>query len=305
MMRTILSIGILTAAAVQVQADTWTVPGDFATIQEAVDSPDVADGDVLRVGPGDFDGAALDKSLDIRGVGGARIIGGPAHGSGLSQGFRLLTGSDGASISHFTFIVDLAVMNGDSINDITISQNTFESAIQGVSNWRGSGWDISHNTFHDLRTRCGGGIAILIGDFSAGVVSDNLVSHNTITGTLRVSDGDCGGYSGTGIVLYADFRGSQLGTLQMSDNFVVHNRIDLVSDNPSLVDVVAFELTDTRDDEAFVVIFDNAIGFNDFRRSANQISVTPATLDHPVNMISRNLGDNRGHGAHPSVFRAD
>ena len=70
------------------------------------------------------------------------------------------------------------------------------------------------------------------------------------------------------------------------------------------VDVVAFELTDTRDDitaDPFPVIFDNAIGFNDFRGTEVQIAITPAELAD-YNVISRNLGDNRGHGLHPKLF---
>jgi hypothetical protein len=49
------------------------------------------------------------------------------------------------------------------------------------------------------------------------------------------------------------------------------------------------------------VIFDNAIGFNDFRGMELQIYLTPEDLGN-YNDISRNLGDNRGHGLHPSVF---
>jgi len=40
------------------------------------------------------------------------------------------------------------------------------------------------------------------------------------------------------------------------------------------------------------------------RGTRTQIVLTPDTLDE-VNAISRNLGDNRGHGLHPSVFLAD
>jgi hypothetical protein len=63
------------------------------------------------------------------------------------------------------------------------------------------------------------------------------------------------------------------------------------------------ELTDTRDDEilGIATIFDNAIGFNDFRGMVQQIVLTPSALD-AVNIFSRNLGDSRGHGSHPSVF---
>lgn len=51
-----------------------------------------------------------------------------------------------------------------------------------------------------------------------------------------------------------------------------------------------------------IVICDNAIGFNDFRGSVDQIAFTPAELEG-CNKISRNLGDNRRYdGLHPKVF---
>ena len=73
------------------------------------------------------------------------------------------------------------------------------------------------------------------------------MAHNKISGTLHVAANDCGGYDGTGIVLFADFRWGQLGATSIAFNRVVKNSVALVSDNPSLVDVVAFELTDTRE----------------------------------------------------------
>jgi hypothetical protein len=68
-----------------------------------------------------------------------------------------------------------------------------------------------------------------------------------------------------------------------------------------VVDIVAFEMTDTRNDPNQVVIQNNAIGFNDFRGTTIQIALTPSNLDE-VNSLSRNLGANRGHGLHPSGF---
>jgi len=226
------------------------------------------------------------------------------HPAGLSQGFRILNGSEGATISHLKFEVDLAIMNGDGVGSVTIDHCTFVNSIQAVSNWRGSGWQISHNNINDLRCRNGGGIGILIGDYSGGTIEENVVSHNKISGTLHVpSSGESGGYSGSGIVIFADFRWNRLGSKGISFNRVVKNQVSMVSDNTDLVGVVAFELTDTRDAAADpAVILNNSIGFNDFRGTATQISLTPETLDNPVNAISRNLGENRGKGLHPSVF---
>ena len=66
----------------------------YLTIELALD--DAVDGDTIRICPGTYAGAEVDKSVEIRGTGGAIINDGPVHGSGLIQGFRLLGGSDGA-----------------------------------------------------------------------------------------------------------------------------------------------------------------------------------------------------------------
>lgn len=219
------------------------------------------------------------------------------------MGFPLLAGSDGATLFQLKFkVVDFGIMNPDAVNDVTVSHCVFENEIQAISNWRGSRWDISHNLITDLRTRNGGGIGILVGDYSGGVVTDNVIAHNKIMGVLHVAPTDGGGYDGSGIVLFADFRGNRLGTLSIEYNRVIKNKVSLVSSNPGLVDVNAVELTDTRDDDGLpCVIHDNSIGFNDLRGTVNQIVLTPSSLDD-CNAISRNLGENRGHGLHPSML---
>jgi hypothetical protein len=283
-------------------AAEWRVPGDFATIQEAVDSPDVSAGDVIIVRRGFHAGALVTKSVEIRGEGGAVINSGPLHSSGMAQGFRLLDGSQGTTISHLTFQVELAIISGASVDRVTVSQNRFLNANQAVTNWGGSGWDISHNEIVDLQTNCGGGIGILVGDYNATPdgVRDNVVSHNKVSGILHVAAGDCGGYTGAAIVIYADFRWDGLGAVALAYNKVTNNKVAVVSDNPALVDINAFEMTDTH--HVLGVIYDNAVGFNDFRGTASQIDLSPLELAS-VNLLSRNLGENRGHGLHPGAFR--
>ena len=300
--------GMIFATCSSTLAVTWNVPGDFGSITDALDSPAVLDGHTILVGPGNHAGALVDKSVEIKGEGGAVINDGPAHGSGLIQGFRLLAGSDGATISHLGFTVDLAIMNGAAVEEVTVDHCTFTNAVQAVSNWGGSGWQISHNVINDLRTRNGGGIGIMIADWVGIAVNSNVISHNKVTGTLHVHPEDGGGYSGTGIVLYADFRWGRDGTVKMSNNRIIQNKVSLVSDTPDVVDVWAFELTQAwgtagPPDPEPIVIFDNAIGFNDWRGTVNQMFISPSELElETVNKISRNLGDNRGHGSHPSVF---
>jgi len=134
-------------------------------------------------------------------------------------------------------------------------------------------------------------------------VTGNEISHNRISGTLHVSPTDCGGYSGDGIVVYADYRFGRSGAAHIANNRIVQNTISLVSDAPSVVDVIAIELSEAADPDPLQhVIHDNAIGFNDLRGTAVQLAFSPAALDDPVNIISRNLGENRGHGLHPAAF---
>lgn len=283
-------------------AAEWKVPEDFLTIQAAIDSPDVHAGDRIKVGPGEHAGALVTKGVEIKGKGNATIASGPLHPAGLVQGFRIMDGGEGTSIKNLKFTVDLAIMNGAAQNNVTISHCKFVNAIQAVSNWRGSGWDIRHNKIIDLRTSNGGGIGILIGDYNGGEVHDNAVSHNEISGTLHVAANDGGGYNGTGIVLYADFRWGRLGSQSLSFNRVVKNKVALASDTPAVVDVVAFEMTDTRDDPNSMVITDNAAIFNNFRGTALQIDLTPDNLDQ-FNLILKNLGHDRGHRLHRKYLK--
>jgi hypothetical protein len=291
--------------AVPAFAADWTVPGQFQTIQAAVDS--AQPGDRILVGSGDHAGAVVMKPVEILGTTtNARIVTGPLHPSGKTYGFLIGDATngadgDGVTIAQLTFTVDLPVFSRGA-NDVTVSHNVFLNPNQGVTNRGGSRWDISYNAFRDLRTACGGGIAIVVADHLGRDVLDSLVAHNKISGTLHVAANDCGGYDGTGIVLFADFRWGQAGASSIAYNRVVKNSVALVSDNPSLVDVVAFELTDTRD--MVGVIRDNTIGFNDFRGTTTAIVLTPAGLADN-NSISRNLGnlgDNRGRGLHPTVI---
>lgn len=304
-----ICLAVCLALASAAMAVTWNVPEDFATIQAAIDSDDVAVSDKILVGAGSHAGATVTKAVEIKGEEGATINSGPFPWAGptLMAGFLFpgnLVGS-GATISHLTFeTVEFPVFSRGA-DDVTVEHCTMRDPIQGVSNWFGDSWQISHNQIIDLKTACGGGIGIIIADWLATPdVKDNVVSHNKITGTLHVAPDDCGGYNGTGIVLYADFRWGAPGALAIKNNRVVKNKVSLTSDTPNVVDVAAIELTDTRNNPGVAqVVHDNAIGFNDLRGTVLQIALTPSVLDNPVNNISRNLGDNRGHGLHPSLFR--
>jgi len=281
-------------------AATWEVPGDFDTIQDAIDSDLVSDGDRIMVGPGEWFGATVTKAVEIKGTGGAVIVDGPAHSSGwLHFGFQLGygAGGDGATISHFTFdcgapsyttpALVFPVFSFDA-DDVTVEHCTMNGALQGVTNWEGDGWTVEHNTLNGLATRNGGGIGIFCGSYSGATADDSTIRYNTVTGTLEVHAEDKGGYGGSGIVLYADYRWGKQGAEEITGNEISHNRISMISDNPDVVDFNAIELTESRDDpELEPVIFENTIEKNDMRGSANGILLTPEDLGD-CNDISQN-----------------
>lgn len=137
-------------------------------------------------------------------------------------------------------------MNGEAVNNVTVTQCTFENTVQAISNWKGTGWVINHNAITDLRAVCGGGIGILISDLNVvdGGVLDNVISHNRMSGALHVSAGDCGGYSGAGIVHFADYAMGSAGLVSTDFNRFVDNYVNLRSDAPDLVEAIAVELVE-------------------------------------------------------------
>jgi hypothetical protein len=281
-------------------ARIYYVPRDFSTIQDAIDSELVRDRDTIKVGPGNHCGAIVTKAVRIEGKRGAVIDCGPLPWPGVRPymaGFLFEGGGagSGTSISHLRFEnVEFPVFSRGADN-VAVSLCSMLNPVQGISNWHGSNWIIRHNVITDLSTAGGGGIGILLGERNGGTVICNLISNNKINGILYVKEDDCGGYNGTGIVLYADFRWGFPGADHIAFNYVIGNRVDLASDTPDLVDVCAIELTDTRDDplaEPFPVIHSNVIGFNDLRGTEQKIVLTPDDLAQ-YNFIFRNRGDYR------------
>lgn len=318
-----LFVASFLAFAMVASATVWHVPGDFETIQEAIDSESVVEGDKIMVGPGEHFGAIVDKAVEIKGEDGAVIVDGPPYRPDhpLHFGFKLYGGDQagsGCTISHLTFrggeIGDTRTYLAFPVfsyqaHDVTIEHCTMTNPIQGITNWEGNGWNISHNVIDGLLTECGGGIGIFIGCFGGATASDNLVAHNKITGHLVVAVGDCGGYSGPGIGLMSDRRGGSPGG-EISRNRIIKNNVSLSSTDPENVPCVGIELTDMALELLMLPpdLLDNKVGFNDVRGVTGEesipIALNPANVAD-YNKISRNLGgdaNNRGHGLHPRVF---
>lgn len=172
------------------EARTWKVPGDRASIQEAVDA--AAADDEIRVGPGDHCGAVIDKPLRIRAAEGAsdrqrpRIIGcadGPVLFDELRAGFYLPGEAPGAAGSRSEisgFVFDGRAVSDENLSplafgvfarfahDVVVADNHFLGTVQAITNTAGDGWSIRRNhieglTLFDCRgERCGGGDGIVV-----------------------------------------------------------------------------------------------------------------------------------------------
>jgi hypothetical protein len=279
------------------EAAVWRVPGHFPTIQAAMDSSLVKDGDVLRVLPGRRAGATVTKAVAIRGLGWVTIVHGPVVNSFGEAGFFFPGGGagSGATVRGFRFENVAFPVFSRGADDVSVTHNAMYRPNQGVTNWAngtwGKGWDITHNAILDLRTSCGGGIGILIGDYAGGTVTGNVIAHNVVRGRVRVPPDDCGGYGAPGIVLFADWRQPGDTGATITGNRVAKNRVLLSSGNPALVPVAGVELSDTRDLATELDITDNAIVYNDLRGMDVPVALTPDELGHPVNRIEKNLTD--------------
>jgi hypothetical protein len=279
------------------------VPRDFRTIQAAIDSPRVADGDVVCVSPGRHHGAVVTKAVLIRGEGKAVIVDGPRRWPAVPEweaGFYFpgRGQGSGASLVGLRFEhVDLPVFSAGA-DDVTVARCVLERPLQGITSWGGdgwgTGWDVLGNTIQGLRSACAGGIGILVGDYAGGRAAGSVVAHNVVRGWLRPAEDDCGGYDGSGIVLYADFRDGREGASAVEWNRVSKNRVHLESTDPDLVGAVAIELTDTRDDGTLPpVVHDNAIAWNDLRGMDLPLAFTPEELAGANRVENNRTGEGR------------
>jgi hypothetical protein len=254
-----------------VRGAEWSIPGDFGTIQEAMDSSTVRDGDSIKVSQGRHGGAVVTKRVTIYGEGGAVINDGPKPWSNrpfkagfLFRGPKTENGS-GTEIHHLEFEnLDFPIFAsqwGAVVSDVKIHDCIIYNPIQGITMWHTDDWDVRRNQIYDLRTHRGGGIGILVGSYSGDHALENTITQNEIFGTVAVHPEETGGYHAAGIYLCSDHRRKNVGGA-VEGNRVTKNEIDLTSDNPDVISVVAIELHDSRDDPTQFSVTENEIKHN-------------------------------------------
>lgn len=278
----LLLVSSATAAAGD-GGNTWTVPGDFETIQAAIDSDEVMPGDTIRVGPGNFYGAEVTKGVHIKGKGRAVIDDGPLLADTFSTGFWLLEGSDRASFSQLTFNVDLGLYSWD-IDEVDVHHCRFNNNFQAITNWGGNYWQIQHNTITDI-SNGGAGIAIVVRSGRGTEAQYNVVTHNVISGMVtRIDPEDHDISPGIFLGLFDSF--------PVTGNQILHNKVNLVSAEPDQKQTAGVAFIDYRseanpDPAACDLLNDNTAAFNDLRGNDHSLYIAPPELAD-CNSFSKN-----------------
>ena len=198
-------------------AATVRVPQDFATIQEAVDA--AQPGDRVKVGPGSWCGARVDKRVRLEGRGLPTIVGCPAptlDAGPLRVGFLLGAGASGTEVRGFVFD-GRGVSNHDTAplafavfargaDDVVVEHDVVLGSVQAVTNSGGGGWQVDGNAVLALTAFtcdgfCGGGSAIVFQQRAVGAARavGNSAEHNFISGAIP--DG-LDEFSMAGVVIY-------------------------------------------------------------------------------------------------------
>lgn len=192
------------------------VPGDFATIQEAVT---FGSAPVISVARGDWQGATVTRRVAILGERGANIVGGPKVGN-TQVGFALPKAGSNSEITGFSFRCDGPSLDmgvyasarrlGSVADAVTIDRNAFVGCVQGVTNAGnavrgcttttvdgGAYWVVSDNRFTGFATRtdrgqAGGGI---------GVVLFNVEGADVFGNTFKGDVADRADFTTSGISL--------------------------------------------------------------------------------------------------------
>ena len=187
---------------------TWQAP--FATISKGV--LEASSGGTVEVAAGSYQGAVIDKQVHLDGsdIGGTNIstgVGYSPSSSALTTAFRLDAGADGTTIDDMTVLClpgagyYFAVFSR-GVDDVTLDNITLYDAVQGLTNWGGSGWSILNNQVIGTVAANGGGIGIYVG----ATLGNETASNNLIQGNVIGSDASAPDYSCPGIVLALDLR---------------------------------------------------------------------------------------------------
>ncbi|MFP3898155.1 MAG: nitrous oxide reductase family maturation protein NosD [Dehalococcoidia bacterium] len=237
----VLSFSVVAATPVTA-ATTWYVDDDncpgpgtgtagdpFCTIQDAVDA--ASSGDTIMVAAGTYAGAIIGKQVSIVGDagGGSVISSGVLYkaSASLTTAFRLDAGADGTEIRNFTINCNAGSsfyfgVFGRGVDDVVVDGLTITDAVQGITNWGGSGWEITNNEMTGVVATSGGGIGIFLGATppSYRMCNGNLVANNDIQTVATAA------FTTPGITVALDVRYGAYSDLDWSEQLSYNSIID-------------------------------------------------------------------------------
>jgi len=192
----------------------------------------VVPGGTVYVAAGTYTGAVLAKDVTLIGApgGGSVIATGVPYkdGGALTTAFRLDATADGAEIRNFTVNCNDSAgyyfgVFARGADNVVVDSLTVNDAVQGITNWGGSNWEIAHNVLTDTIAAGGGGIAIYLGATPPSYLtcSGNYVHDNTISSAATAPDYTC-----PGVILALDLRntsGVPNGAEDLSGNRIEDN----------------------------------------------------------------------------------
>jgi len=301
MMPIIRGNGIQESAVLKVDDDGG--PGVYTIIQAAVDA--ASPGDTIKIMPGEYAGAWIEKPVKVMGSGPATLITSDAWDyywqDRTGDAFDITDTAGGTEISNLA--IDLSsvpplphgfLLGGISIffaDDVTVKDVEFRNNGYTAIYARGDGWgaknlQIIHNSiigFCGHTDQSGSYLppysAIRLDDCSNGLVAYNKIES--------LPD-DTEPVIGVAILSW---------TYEAAGNSIIHNKI-AVKTGAGKYAVYLWDRTG-KNEVPCEDIHDNLINLNDFRGSENYtdgslcyVAYYPECLAN-INMISRNLGDNR------------
>ncbi|MEZ4317729.1 MAG: putative metal-binding motif-containing protein [Myxococcota bacterium] len=182
-------------------ATSWTIPGDFPTLQAAFDSPSVVSGDVLGLGPGTYSPASLSngKSLVMQGVGASSVI---TQATGSEE--VMLTVASGSALEIVNLVVDGQGVHACAYVDdatFTARSTVFRNgrdrsdpdpaggACLTVANATAL---VTESTFESCAAEAGAGGAIRVRNAGSATIRDSTFDQNSSLGTGGAIRGDSG-----------------------------------------------------------------------------------------------------------------
>lgn len=265
---------ILALMSTPAVAANLNVPGQFATIQEAVDAS--SPGDRILVGAGEYVGPTIDTRVQIIGEGDATVIvHGPNNPIGtflyFQNGFQIVAGGDGTILRDMRVDLDPGRVDPGTrtlhqvgifavgANSVSVRGLTFVGVNGGVDFRGGNKWSVTNNTIegmvpHKFRRAIG---------IRASETSGSFIGFNTIT-----HDGS--GDDNTDL----EFRGIELICSNCVDpvenNKIIQNDIDINA--PGALELSAIRLFDgSADSGGPVKVINNKI----IKNFANPIVFVP------------------------------